>query len=317
MTLTALVIAVCCVAYTNGANANFKGVASLYGSGTTTLRTAAIWGTVTTFAGSVAAVFLATGLLAAFGGKGIVPDALAITPDFLCAVAVGAALTSFLATRFGFPVSTTHALVGALAGAGLAGSGEVHFSALGTAFFYPLLVSPLTAAVLGALVYIVLRRVRLAPDHRTPMLDALHFLSAGAASFARGLNDTPKIAAPMLVVPGLEVHGAFLIVAATIALGGCLDIKNVAETLGKKVTGMSAGQGFAACLVTSVLVATASMHAVPVSTTHVSVGSLAGMGAAAGRAKWRKGGEIFLAWVSTAPCGAALAALAYVVIRLV
>ena len=85
--------------------------------------------------------------------------------------------------------------------------------------------------------------------------------------------------------------------------------------LGKKVTGMSPGQGFAACLVTAVLVATASLHAVPVSTTHVSVGSLAGMGAAAHRAHWRKVGEILLAWVSTAPCGAALAALAYAVIR--
>lgn len=315
MTLTALVIAVCCVAYTNGANANFKGVASLYGSGTTSLRAAAIWGTVTTFAGSVAAVFLSSELLKAFGGRGVVPDALAVTPDFLCAVAVGAAATSFLATRFGFPVSTTHALVGALAGAGLAGSGEVHFAALGKAFLYPLLVSPLVAAVLGALVYLILRHARLAPDHRTPTLDAMHFLSAGAASFARGLNDTPKIAAPMLVVPGLHVHWAFLIVAAAIALGGCIDIRNVAETLGKKVTGMSPGQGFAACLVTAVLVATASLHAVPVSTTHVSVGSLAGMGAAAHRAHWRKVGEILLAWVSTAPCGAALAALAYAVIR--
>jgi PiT family inorganic phosphate transporter len=316
MTVAVLVIAVCCVAFTNGANANFKGVATLYGSGTTTLRAAAVWGTAATFAGSVTALFLATALLAAFGGRGLVPDALASSPEFLCAVAVGGAATSFLATRLGFPVSTTHALVGALVGAGLASAGEVHFAALGKVFLYPLLFSPLVAAVLGALVYLILRRVRLAPDHRTPALDALHFLSAGAASFARGLNDTPKIAAPLLVVPGLSVHWAFLIVAGAIALGGCLDIRNVAETLGKKVTGMNPGQGFAACLVTSALVTTASLHGMPVSTTHVSVGSLVGMGAATGRAHWRKGGEILLAWVCTVPCGTALAALAYAAIRL-
>lgn len=314
--IIALFLAVCCVAYTNGANANFKGVASLYGSGTTTLRAAAIWGTAATFAGSMTALLLAGGLLAAFGGRGIVPDALASSPDFLCAVAFGGAATSFLATRFGFPVSTTHALVGALVGAGLAGSGEVRLAALGKLFLLPLLVSPLIAAVLGAGVYLILKRARLAPDHRTPVLDALHFLSAGAASFARGLNDTPKIAAPMLVVPGLEVHWAFLIVAGVIALGGLLDVKNVAETLGKKVTGMDPGQGFAACLVTAALVTTASLHALPVSTTHVSVGSLTGMGTAAHRAHWRKVAEILLAWVSTAPCGAVLAALAYVVIRI-
>src|SRR5205085_2167013 len=142
-------------------------------------------------------------------------------------------------------------------------SGEVRLAALGKVFLYPLLVSPLVAAVLGAMVYLVLRSIRLAPNHRTPALDACHFLSAGAASFARGLNDTPKIAAPMLVVEGLSVHWAFLIVALAIALGGLLDVKNVAETLGKKVTGMNPGQGFAACLVTSALVTTASLHAMP------------------------------------------------------
>lgn len=316
MAVIVLVIAVCCVAFTNGANANFKGVATLYGSGTTTLRTAAVWGTATTFAGSMTALFLAGGLLAAFSGRGLVPDSLALSTDFLCAVAIGAAATSFVATRLGFPVSTTHALVGALVGAGLVGSGDVHYPALGKLFLFPLLFSPIVAAVLGALVYLTLRCVRLAPDHRTPTLDTLHFLSAGAASFARGLNDTPKIVAPMLVIPGLEVHWAFLIVAAAIAVGGCLDIKNVAETLGKKVTGMDPGQGFAACLVTSALVTTASMHAMPVSTTHVSVGSLMGMGAVTGRTHWNTVGEILLAWVSTVPCGAVLGALAFAVVQL-
>src|SRR5262245_48040402 len=225
-----LFLAVCFVAFTNGANANFKGVASLYGSGTTTLRWAAIWGTTTTFAGSVAALLLARGLLAAFSGRGIVPDALVTSQAFVCAVAIGAALTSFLATRFGFPVSTTHALVGALAGAGLAGSGEVRFAALGKLFFYPLFLSPAIAAAAGAALYLILRLVRLLPDRRTPTLDALHFLSTGAASYARGLNDTPKMAALMLAVPGLEVQWGFLIVAVAIALGGLLDSTRVAET---------------------------------------------------------------------------------------
>ncbi|HEX4609014.1 MAG TPA: inorganic phosphate transporter [Urbifossiella sp.] len=311
MTLAVLFLAVGFVAFTNGANANFKGVASLYGSGTTTLRAAAYWGTATTFAGSVAALFLTGGLLAAFSGRGIVPDALVASSAFVTAVAAGAALTSFLANRFGFPVSTTHALVGALAGAGLAGSGEVRFAALGAAFVYPLVFSPVVAAVAGAVVFLILKAARLAPDHRTPLLDGLHFLSTGAASFARGLNDTPKMAALVLAVPGLEVHWGFLIVAAAIAAGGLLDIDRVAETLGKKVTGMNPGQGFAASLVTAGLVTTASLHSLPVSTTHVSVGSLFGMGVAARQAHWRKAAEILLAWVSTVPCGAVLAWLAY------
>jgi inorganic phosphate transporter, PiT family len=314
--IAVLILAVCFVAFTNGANANFKGVASLYGSGTTTLRTAALWGTATTFAGSLAAMFLAKGLLDSFSGRGIVPDAMVLSTQFVTAVALGGAFTSFLATRFGFPVSTTHALVGALAGAGFAGSGEVRFAALGQHFLVPLVVSPIIAAVAGAVVYLFLRKLHLAPDDRTAWLDRVHFLCAGGASFSRGLNDTPKMAALMLLVPSLDVHGGFLIVAVAIALGGLLDIDRVAETLGKKITGMNPGQGFAASLVTASLVATASLHSVPVSTTHVSVGSLGGMGTVTRQTRWRTVAEILFAWISTVPVGAILAAMAYLTLGL-
>ena len=312
---TILFLAVCSVAFTNGANANFKGVASLYGSGTTSRLGALYWGTATTFAGSIAAFFLAAGMLKKFSGRGIVPDDLVGSPVFVSAVATGAALTSFIATRFGFPVSTTHALVGALVGAGLAGSGsDVQFFALGKQFLYPLFFSPIVAMILGAIVYWLLKGMRLAPDHRTPLLDTLHYVSTGAASFARGLNDTPKMAALFLAAPSIDQRWGFAIVAATMAIGGLVDAGHVAETLGKKVTGMNPGQGFSASLVTACLVSTASFHSLPVSTTHVSVGSLLGMGASTQQAKWQKVAEILLAWVSTVPCGAILAAIAYSII---
>jgi PiT family inorganic phosphate transporter len=310
-----LFLAATFVAFTNGANANFKGVASLLGSGTTSLRTAAFWGTGCTFAGSIAALFLANGLLLSFRGRGLVPEALVESQLFVGSVAMGGALTSFLATRFGFPVSTTHALVGALIGAGLAGSGEVRFAALGKLFLYPLLFSPVVAALAGALLVLILTALRLLPDHRNRLLDALHFLSTGAASFARGLNDTPKMAALMLAVPELGVDWAFLIVALAIAAGGLVDKTLVAETLAKKITGMNPGQGFAASVVTASLVTTASLHSLPVSTTHVSVGALFGMGVATRKVHWRKVGEILLAWVITVPCGAVLAATSYALLQ--
>lgn len=311
MLITLLVLAVIVVAFTNGANANFKGVASLYGSGTTTLRTAAIWGTVTTFAGSLTALWLATGLLLAFRGRGIVADEFVTSADFLCAVAFGAAATSFLATRFGFPVSTTHALVGALVGVGLVAAPRVELSALGNTFLVPLFFSPVLAAMLGGIVYFLLIRSMLLPTERTPTLDILHFISTGAASFARGLNDTPKIAAPLFLVSGLEAEWGIFLVASAMALGGLLDIDRVAETLGKKVTGMNPGEGFAVSLVTASLVTTASLHSLPVSTTHVSVGSLFGMGVVAGKVYWRKVGEILFVWMSTVPCAAVLGAITY------
>ncbi len=316
MLFTLLLIAVGLVAWTNGANANFKGVASLYGSGTTSLRGALWWGTATTFAGSLAALFFAQGLLTKFSGKGIVTDA-ALTTEFVSAVAIGAALTSFLATRWGFPVSTTHALIGALLGAGLATEpAHVGYHAILKSFVYPLVVSPCLAAALGGLTYAFLTTFRLAPNQRTRKLDIAHYLTAGTASFARGLNDTPKMAALLLVEPAIDIRWGILGVGLMIAIGALMDARPVAETLGKKVTSMTPGQGFAANLVTAILVSTASYHSVPVSTTHVSVGSLFGMGALTKQAKWKSVSEIALAWVCTLPVGALFAALVVQLLRL-
>src|SRR3989449_5560579 len=135
MLVAILFLAVVFVAYSNGANDNFKGVASLFGSRTTSYRTAISWATITTFAGSLAAIFLAQGLLKKFSGKGLVPDSFTASPEFLLAVAIGAGATVIIATLTGFPISTTHGLTGALLGAGLvATAGQVNLSVLGRAF---------------------------------------------------------------------------------------------------------------------------------------------------------------------------------------
>src|SRR5437016_11293536 len=157
-----LFIAVCFLAYSNGANDNFKGVASLFGSRTTSYRGAISWATVTTFAGSVAAIFLAQALLKKFSGKGLVPDTFTASPSFVLAVALGAGSTVILATLTGFPISTTHGLTGALVGAGLVAAGpQVDFGALGKNFVLPLLLSPLLAAASGAFIYLIFRWPRL------------------------------------------------------------------------------------------------------------------------------------------------------------
>ena len=91
MLLFTLLAATLFLAYANGANDNFKGVATLFGSRTTNYRKALWWATATTFAGSIAAVFLSGQLVQSFSGKGLVPDALVHEPRFLIAVACGAA----------------------------------------------------------------------------------------------------------------------------------------------------------------------------------------------------------------------------------
>jgi inorganic phosphate transporter, PiT family len=303
-----IIIAVLVVAYTNGANANFKGVASLYGSGTTSYRTAVHWAAITTGAGCLAATYLAGTMMAAFSGKGLVPDALIAQPSFLLAVAGGAGLTGFLATWLGFPVSTTHMLTGALVGAGWV-AGQVNLAKLWDTFVKPLLLSPLLAVGVGALVYLLLRGLRLAPDQRTRTLDSPHFLSAGVVCFARGLNDTPKIAALLLGIAALQGSTGMILIATVMAAGGLISARRVADTLAHKITGMNPGQGFSANLATGLLVTTASLHGLPVSTTHVSVGSLLGIGITTGQAKWRTALPVLAAWVITLPVSALVAAI--------
>jgi PiT family inorganic phosphate transporter len=160
-TLALILFAVLFLAYSNGANDNFKGVATLFGSGTTNYRKALVWATITTLGGSFLALLLAHGLVETFKGKGLVPDVVTLQPAFLVAVGLGAALTVMLATWTGLPVSTTHALTGGLLGAGLmAAPGEVQFASLGTAFVLPLLFSPVAALVLTLMVYPLFRWAR-------------------------------------------------------------------------------------------------------------------------------------------------------------
>lgn len=367
-----LLLATCFLAFSNGANDNFKGVASLFGSKTTGYRFAIGWATAATFAGSIASIFLAQALLKKFSGKGIVPEAIVGSEMFLLAIATGAGLTVIIATRFGFPISTTHALTGAIVGSGVVAVGsQVNAAALGTGFFLPLLLGPLLAIGLGALLYFLLHAGRLAfgltkewcicigceerivaqpqPNSMLALraqpaalsltvdelascreryaggllglgsqqiMDGAHFLSAGVVSFARGLNDTPKIVALLLVLQVLDIRWGFFAVAATMAIGGLLYSRRIAETMSHRITAMNHGQGFSANLATGILVISASIFGLPVSTTHVSVGSLFGIGLTTGQADTRVVRDIVLSWLLTLPCAALVAGSAYALFRL-
>jgi PiT family inorganic phosphate transporter len=149
------------------------------------------------------------------------------------------------------------------------------------------------------------------------MVDTLHFLLAGAVGFARGLNDTPKIAALLLPITLLDGHTAAAAVAAAMLLGGLAGARRVARTMSEKITRLDIGAGLAASLTTALLVSTASFNGLPVSTTHVSVGALAGAGASGGQ-----GGvdrtvmkNIVWSWLATLPIGAVFGALLYAGIR--
>lgn len=361
-------IAVIFLAFSNGANDNFKGVATLFGSGTTNYKKAIHWATITTLLGSVVSVFFAAALVKNFSGKGLIPDTYLSASSFAIAVAVGAAMTVMLATKIGMPVSTTHGLVGALAGTGIVAVGaEMNFLKLGSAFFLPLILSPLIAAILSLLLYRLFTSIRkksgitkescacvvqeqkvyafvntAAVEENSlgiktgtisqcneqyngtvigisaqKTLDFAHYISSGAVSFARGLNDTPKMVGLLLLVNSLNISMSAGIIAAVMAIGGLLNAKKVGETMSKKITAMNHGQGFTANLVTALLVSTASFNGLPVSTTHVSVGSLFGIGTVTKKVNTKVISEILLSWILTLPVAGIISGLVYFVLKII
>lgn len=353
---TFLLIATLLLAAANGANDNIKGAATLVGSGQMSYRLAISLATAATAAGGLLSLLLAKGLLAAFSGKGIVPQELAGTASFLLPVALGAGLTVALATRIGMPVSTTHGLVGGLFGSGLAfAPASVSIGTTLKAFLAPLLVSPLVAMVGAALLIPLIVAMRRSTEasascicvdeamlepgpvatelvHASIFVDgaaqpacadapgrtrialapgrwqhAAHVLSAMAVSGARGLNDTPKIAALLLGAGLLGAGGSTMLVAAAMALGGLLAAGPVARTLSYRVTRMDADEGLAANTITALLVIIASRFGLPVSTTHVSTGALFGIASHNRRGHWPVIRQIVLAWLATLPLAALLA----------
>ncbi len=358
------------LAYSNGANDNFKGVATLFGSKTTGYKPALIWATVTTLAGSCFSVFIAHKLVIAFSGKGLVATSVTQMPDYLLAVGLGAALTVFIATLLGFPISTTHALIGSLVGSGfMASDANLNFGALSKSFLAPLIVSPVVALTVASLLYILFRSARqylgitkeyclcVGKTHEVvavassreslalmqaekndltidkenvciekyngsflgfqteKILDVFHFISAGVVSFARGLNDTPKIMGLLIVVTALNLQVSMITIAVAMALGGIFNSKKVAHVMSNDITYLNHVQGFTANIVTGVIVLFASKFGMPVSTTHVSVSALFGIGLVNKKANYGVIGKIILSWVITLPLGALLAGGSYYIIH--
>jgi inorganic phosphate transporter, PiT family len=373
MSMTLLILAVIFLAYSNGANDNFKGVATLYGSGAASYRPALAWATAATLLGAMLSLALASGLATSFSGQGLL-TADVIDSSFLLAVAGAAATTIFLATIVGMPTSTTHALVGALAGAALmAAPDSIHWNLLFRSFIGPLMLGPFLAIGLTAVAYLVLHRARrwlgigrqtcLCIGRQPPQpvaltgdgtavlveapsrpvvrigtmdrcieryegrfvgisaqqaVDAVHYASAGAVCFARAVNDTPKIAALLLAAGAAGAASPSLplvLVTAAVVAGGLLQSRRVARTMSVRITELHGGQGLTGNLVTAALVLGASGLGAPLSTTHVSCGSIFGIGLVNGRRNWKTIAQIMAAWITTLPAAAGLGAALYWVIR--
>lgn len=348
--LLPIILLILLLAWANGANDVAKGVATLAGSGIGNARRAILWGVFWTVLGGLATLLWGRELIAAFGGGWLAPG-FRITPAFLAAALLAAGLWILLATHLGLPVSTTHALLGGTVGGVLAaiGPGALRLGTVAHQALLPLLLSPLIAIALcwGLLLLggYVARRVPawrpgccpeeswrrnpfvcIEPSRRPPPWQqriwiGLHWLSSGATSFARGLNDTPKIAAFLVLAAGLApdtrellaLHGPVwpvIAVAAVMGLGGLWGGMRILKVLAHRVAPLDAATGLTANVGTSLVVLAATPLGLPVSTTHVSTGALMGVRWAEKKRPDRADAlkPILLGWVVTFPATALMAA---------
>ena len=372
--LAAVALAGALVAYFNGANDVSKGIATLVGSGLANYRGAILWGTVCTGLGGLSGALLANAMVQTFG-NGLL--ARGVVPTFIAALAtiLGASACVALATQTGMPVSTTHAIVGSIAGVATIAYGlhGIRWSSLLSKIALPLLLSPVLALALTLMAIRVLRSVQrrfprdadcacatleLSPVPAGIALDGtasaglslpslgvkvatteecdtdrttffgisahhLHWFTSGATSFARGMNDAPKMVA--IVLAAVMLHGsfqmrptAFALVTLGMVAGSWLAGRRVTTALAEKITPMDHWEGFLANAVTAALVMPGAALGLPMSTTHVSSGSIMGIGLPKRtEVNWRTVRDMLLAWVVTLPVAGLLGVLIYVSLRAV
>ncbi|TVP55932.1 MAG: anion permease [Nodularia sp. (in: Bacteria)] len=314
MLIISLFLATLFLAYSNGANDNFKGVATLFCSRTTSYQTAILWGSFTTFAGAVASVFWAGNLVKSFPSQGIFDNAIANVPEIHLAVAITTGLTVLVAALTGFPISTTHSITGALLGAGLVSIGlKVNFAVLGRLFILPLFLSPIIAISLAAITHRLLQTInfKLHLQANQRVVHTCHLISAGLISFSRGFNDTPKIFSLILIIDYFSVQGGMLTIAMAMGLGGLLNSQKIAETMSQKITVMNYKQGLSANMATGILVIASSYFGLPVSMTQVSVSSIFGVGLIENQSKVRVFYQILFSWILTLPIATIISGIIY------
>ena len=242
------------------------------------------------------------------------------------AALIGAIAWNLITWYFGLPSSSSHALIGGLVGAALAANESVKWLGIVDKVVIPMVLSPLIGFGLGYLFMLAIlwsfRRANAHKAHRG--FRYAQIVSSATMAFGHGTQDAQKtmgIITLALVtsgeldsfdVPLWVILASALAISAGTYAGGF----RIMRTLGRRIIQLTPAGGFAAQTVASgILIATATVFAVPVSTTHVTTASIMGVGATRrlSAVRWGVAGNIVVAWVVTLPAAGLVAALAYFV----
>jgi phosphate/sulfate permease len=306
--------------YTNGFHDAANAIAVAVSTKALTPRVALALAAVMNLVGAL----ISTKVAATVGSGIIDPPTGSEGLQIVFAALVGAIAWNLITWYFGLPSSSSHALIGGLVGAALAAAETVQWSGILDKVVIPMVLSPLIGFGLGYLFMLAILWIfRHRNAHKTQRgFRHTQILSSAAMAFGHGTQDAQKtmgIITLALVtsgeidtfdVPLWVILASALAISAGTYSGGF----RIIRTLGRRVIQLTPAGGFAAQTVASgIMIATATVFAVPVSTTHITTSAIMGVGATRrlSAVRWGVASNIVLAWIVTLPAAATVAAVAY------
>jgi PiT family inorganic phosphate transporter len=257
-------------------------------------------------------------------GSGLIARDL-VTPAVVFGALIGAMFWNVVTWLKGIPSSSSHALIGGLIGAGIAHGGisGVQWSGLNKTLL-AIVMSPVLGVMLALWLMLATSWLFNRATARTAdkSFRALHLASSAAYSLSHGLNDAQKTMGIITILlystgyrtgPFVVPHWVAVSCYIAIALGTLTGGWKIIETMGSRITKLSQHQGFCASMAGSIVVFSASLLGIPVSTTHTITGCVIGAGTArrASAVRWGVAQSVVVAWIITIPASAAVGALFY------
>lgn len=312
--------------FLNGMNDSANSIATIVATRVLSFRAAAFLAMFF----NIFAIFVFGVAVAKTVGKGIV-DPHYVTTTIILAGLIGGAAWVYITTHFGMPISASHALIGGLIGSVLFAVGPSALILTGiikvSAFiFLAPIIGMIFAMMFTTILFGVIRKLKPKPNKVNKHFKWLQIMSSSAFSLNHGANDAQKtigVITLLLFVNGYlgqEFHVPFWVILVsylTIGLGTLIGGWKVVKTMGLKLTKLRPVHGFCAETAGAVTIFGCSLAGIPVSTTHVICGSIAGVGVTkrASSVKWNIARPIVWAWLLTIPASAIIGGLTYAVIQ--
>jgi len=255
------------------------------------------------------------------------PKAIHISVAFLIAALVGAIMWNLITWFFGFPSSSSHALIGGMVGSVLVAYGPDNILWGGLLYVVAsLVISPLLGLIFGMVfLKMILRIFRNTTPKVNYFFNRMQIPSSIALALSHGSNDVQKsigLIVMSFVILGFSTsfHAPFWVIAscgAATALGTATGGWRIIKTVGSKIYRLRSVHAFCAQTSSATVILGAALVGGPVSTTHVVSSSIMGVGAGQriSAVRWGVAKNIILAWLITIPASAVMAGLSFYLIQ--